>query len=717
VLRCLHRLAGAATPRRGGGGCRRCRPLLAGLAGLAWLALPLASVFAQEPAPAPEVVATPGQALASEAPSAPEAPAAGAFHVEVNEGLPLASSDGGFTVFGTTDAPPGSAVRVSVGEQTASGSVDARGHFSLAWPGTLEDGTYTVEVTVTAADGASGAARQGLLVQRQGRLPRRPLITPPIDYEAREAPPGAEDFREMTDRWRIAPPPYELNVRGRRWDPYDQNRWKGDYPIRGQDEFLVLTATADTMVDLFAVPTPSGVSTDRPGSLSFFGDDVQLLATENVFFSADFFKGDTAFKPFDWRFKGTLAGNVNYLDVRENALVKPDVRRGTTRTDGRLALQELFGEVKLRDLSPNYDFLSLRVGIQPFSSDFRGFVFTDTNLGVRLFGNYRSNRDQFNLAFFERLEKDTNSGLNTFEWRDQRVAVANFYRQDFGAKGFTSQWSVHYLRDDATFHYDRNGFLVRPDPVGSVRPHDVEAVYLGWTGFGHLGRLNLDSALYYVFGHDSLNPIAGPDPSFGGDDSVDVGAFMGALELSVDRNWYRPKLALLWASGDDDPTDRNARGFDSIFDSPKFAGGGFSFWNRLGIRLAGTGVALVQRGSLMPDLKSSKEEGQPNFVNPGLRLASLGIDLELTPKLKAVATANYLRFDATEPLELILFQAPIDPEIGWDLSFGARWRPFLNQNVILVGGVAAFLPGKGFADVYEDDGTLYAGFTNLVLTF
>ena len=47
--------------------------------------------------------------------------------------------------------------------------------------------------------------------------------------------------------------------------------------------------------------------------------------------------------------------------------------------------------------------------MQPFVSDFRGFVFSDTNLGVRAFGNYAANRFQYNLAIFERLEKDTNS--------------------------------------------------------------------------------------------------------------------------------------------------------------------------------------------------------------------------------------------------------------------------------------------------------------------
>ena len=82
-----------------------------------------------------------------------------------------------------------------------------------------------------------------------------------------------------------------------------------------------------------------------------------------------------------------------------------------------------------------------------------------------------------------------------------------------------------------------------------------------------------------------------------------------------------------------------------------------------------------------------------------------------------VATANYLRFDTTETLELLLFQGGIDPEIGWDLSLGARWRPLLNENVVVLGGVAAFLPGAGWEDIYEDGSTEVLAFTNLVLTF
>lgn len=641
---------------------------------------------------------------------------------------PLFTQTPELTLRGTTSAPAGAEIEVTIegapnaaapASATFKSVVEEGGRWTLVWPEPLAAGTYTVRVRVTDGAGRSGTTEGALLVQLRGRLPLRPLLPTAQSYEPREES-QREDFQELTDRWRIVPPPYEINEASRgRWDPYHQNRLKGDLPLRPNgDVFLAVTGVSDTLLEARSLPTPSGVSTDRPGSIRFFGHDGQLLGLQTLSLTADLFKGDTAFKPAAWRVKGTLAANYNGLRVAENAVVEPDVRGGTIRNRGFLALQELFGEWKLRDLSPNYDFVSLRAGIQPFNSDFRGFVFTDTNLGVRLFGNYHSNRDQFNLAVFDRLEKETNSGLNTFEWRHQQVAVVNAYRQDFLVKGYTAQASIHYVRDEASFRFDKNGFLARPDPVGSFTPHDVHALYLGVAGSGHVGRLNLENALYYVTGRDSLNPIAGPARLLRDEkDRVEIDAWMGAVELSLDRDWYRPKIAYFFASGDGDPVDRQARGFDSIFDNPAFAGGGFSFWNRMGIRLAGSAVSLISRGSLLPNLRSSKEEGQPNFVNPGLHLASLALDLDLTPKLKAVATLNYLRFDSTETLQLVTFQSAIEREIGWDLSLGARYRPLLSQNVVVVGGIAALLPGRGFKDIYEDGKPLYAAFADLILTF
>jgi hypothetical protein len=480
----------------------------------------------------------------------------------------------------------------------------------------------------------------------------------------------------------------------------------------------VLTGISDSLVESRTLPTPSGVSTVHPGSYRFFGREGQGLFVENLIVSADLFQGDTTFQPVRQRVKATIVANLNHVRVEENAILKPDVRRGTERTDSRISLQEIFYERKLHDLTPNYDFLSFRAGVQPFASDFRGFIFSDTNLGIRFFGNYASNRFQYNLALFDRLEKDTNSGLNILrELREQRVGIANFYWQDFVRKGYTQQFSIHHMRDEASTKYDRNGILVRPAPVGEAKPHDIHATYLGTAGLGHIGRINVDHALYYVFGRDSLNPIAGQDPELRRGDSVSISAGMAAVELSYDKDWLRPRLGLFYATGDRNPRDRTARGFDAIYDSPAFAGGGFSFFNRLGIRLAGTGVALVERGSLLPTLRSSKDEGQPNFVNPGIQLATVGLDVEVTPRLKAIFTCNYIRLDAVEPLEELLFQGNISHELGADLSAGLRYRPFLSNNVVLVGGLAALLPGQGFEDIYESSDPLYHAFMNVILQF
>jgi hypothetical protein len=618
---------------------------------------------------------------------------------------------------GTTTAAPGTPVHITVeGSGEGQTTVRADRTWQLLWTAPLKSGTYNVTVTI------GGETTTGLLrVQLPGNVQRQfPGEEETLVYGNPELPSAADAAMAMPDRWRITPPPYELDEHSRgRWDPYHQNQLKGDLPIRGtNDLFFILGGVSDTLAESHTVPTPSGVSTVRPHSIGFFGRDEQNLFVQDFAVSGDLFQGDTGFRPIRQRVKATIIANLNSVHVQENAILKPDVRRGTSRTDAHVALQEIFYERKLRDLTPNYDFVSFRAGSQPFTSDFRGFLYSDTNTGVRLFGNYAANRFQYNLAIFDRREKDTNSGLNTLtERRGQQVGIINFYWQDFLRRGFTEEFSIHQLHDQPTLKYDRNGILVRPAPVGVFTPHSINATYLGAAGLGHIGRINIDHALYYVFGHDSMNPIAGPDPKLREGNAVRINAAMAALELSYDRDWLRPRLGFFYATGDRHPRDRTARGFDSIFDNPNFAGGGFSFFNRLGIGLAGSGVALVERGSLLPDLRSSKDEGQPNFVNPGLQLVTAGLDADLTPRIKALGTINYIRLDTTKPIETLLFQTNIHRELGTDISLGIKYRPYLNQNVVIVGGLAAFLPGRGFEDIYERDRTLYHLFTNVILTF
>jgi hypothetical protein len=377
--------------------------------------------------------------------------------------------------------------------------------------------------------------------------------------------------------------------------------------------------------------------------------------------------------------------------------------RNTYRHKDVVALQEAFFELHLGDLSDNYDFWVTRVGIQPFVSDFRGFIFSDTNLALRVFGNWDNNRLQYNLAYFNMREKDTYSGLNTFDSRDQQVIIANVYRQDFLWKGYTAQASLHLNFDEGQTHFDKNNFQVRPAQLGDfTEEHDVRTVYLGWAGDGHIGRWNISHAFYWALGEDEHNGLAGQ--------RVAVNAQFAALELSYDMDWLRFKLSGVWASGDRDPLDDTGTGFDTILDQPFFIGGPFSWYVHQGINLAGTAVNLKNPDSLVPSLRSSKTEGQSNFVNPGVKIIGFGVDAEITPKLRGFFNANYIWFDHTEPLEQALFTNRVSDELGLDLSLGFKYRPLLTENIVIGAGVGFFFPGNGYKDIYRRNAALVEGF-------
>lgn len=545
-----------------------------------------------------------------------------------------------------------------------------------------------------------------IVVTEPGKAP--PPAEQPETEPLAAVQPTIPDRREARDRWRFEFPEYDRygdrGARGRdipfrrgRWyNPYDQSTIKGDRPVIGDDIFMILSGASTTTFEIRRTPSGNNVSSAEPNSNNFFGRPESLSFNQVVQVSFELFKGQTVFKPRTWAIKLSPTFSVpNYLNARENGIVSVDVRRGTSRTDDGVSLEEAFAEVKLFNTNLNYDFVSVRAGIQPFIADFRGFLYTDNNLGARVFGGFGNNKYQFNLAYFRQIEKDTNSGLNTMRsLRPQNVYIANLYRQDFLTKGYTVQVVGAYNDDRADIHYDKNGFLVRPALVGSARKHNIKAGYLGFNGDGHIGILNLTNSYYFAFGRDDFNPIAGKRNT--------IRAHMAAIETSIDRNWLRFKVSGFFASGDKDPTDDKATGFDAIFDDPNFAGGQFSYWNRQGIRLVSTEIGLLQPNSLMPTMRSSKIEGKANFVNPGIVILNAGVDAELTPTLKTVFNANYLRFHRTESLQYVLFEPRVRKPIGFDLSLGAVYRPFLINNVTLTFGGSIFFAGRGFRDIFTD---------------
>src|SRR5579885_450930 len=335
--------------------------------------------------------------------------------------------------------------------------------------------------------------------------------------------PATEDFIPMPDRWRFPFPRYKRYdpdmktpwVVGSTFDPYNQNVLKGDFPVFGNHTFLNLNFQS--------------ASNLNPRLDAANGRHEQFFTNQNFVMGPQIFKGDAAFEPKRWAFRVTTVANFNFL--ANNTLNPFDSKRGIAR----LAVEEAFVEKRIAVVSPNFDFMSLRVGMQNFNSDFRGFLFQDNQLGVRLFGNLNSNRDEFNIAFFTMRQRDITSQLHSFDNRHQNVFLANWFRQDFGTRGYTALFNFAFNNDNGRFTGDRATLNVG---------------YFGFHGDGKWGKLNVDHAFYWAVGHDAFNTrVRRPQT---------VNAQMASFEAAIDRDWVRWRGTFFYASGDGNLNDNKA---------------------------------------------------------------------------------------------------------------------------------------------------------------
>ncbi len=511
-------------------------------------------------------------------------------------------------------------------------------------------------------------------------------------------------------------------------DPFHHNTLKGDRPLapgkkpgflKGDDWFFIANAVSDTVIEPRSFPIPVGnQTTTDPDSNDTFGRSNSLVLSQTFIAGFSLLKGETAFKPPVVEYRVAIAANLNHVEVPERRVLYVEPSKGTKRTDGFIGLQEAFVDYHLgRFDSSRFDFVSLRVGIQPFQADFRGFLFNDNQLGIRLFGNRDNNRMQFNIGAFWRIEKETNSGLNNIAapLRRDWIITGNIYRQDFPFVGLTSQLSATYnINRETRITTDANGFPVRPALIGDLRPRRYRVLYLGYGVDGHIGRLNLTGQFYGAFGRDRNNYLTS--------EPAKIRAFFGAAELSYDRNWARFRASALYATGDSDPYDNTETGFDAIFENPQFAGADTSYWIRQSIPFAGGGrvIGINGRNGILNSLRSSKEQGQSNFLNPGTALAGLGADFDLTPNFRFTTNANHLWFANTAVLQELRNEGSIPRSIGWDLSMATTWRPKAAQNVVFRLSGAVLEAGKGFRDLFDQRGhgkQFYSVLANLTLAF
>src|SRR6185312_2550187 len=220
--------------------------------------------------------------------------------------------------------------------------------------------------------------------RRPGRVEPPPPEEPrTLNPNALNAPPPdafPTDQVPIPDRWRLIE---AVGVHSRWFDPYNQNTLKGDRPIKGtRDWFFTLSGISDSVVAPRSFPIPVSIqTTTRPGSNDVFGRADSFAASQTILLGLALTKGSTAFRPPDIEARLTVAFNNNYAAVPERRVLSVIPSHRPHRDDAFVGLQEAFIDYHLRNVSDRYDFDSIRVGIQPFSADFRGFLFQDNQLG------------------------------------------------------------------------------------------------------------------------------------------------------------------------------------------------------------------------------------------------------------------------------------------------------------------------------------------------
>ena len=509
-------------------------------------------------------------------------------------------------------------------------------------------------ITVVAVAPVSPATAQPTTTQAQKPAPVTPL-----------------DIEPALNRWRLMEP-LGVGERARNplYDPYNPNVVKGDYPLLGDKVFLATTAVLDAFGDF-----KSNLDFTKRIRNVFFDEHNEVGQLTGTL-AIEIFHGDTVFQPKDWAVRVTPI--VRWRCGDRNAISQgcgEDIR-----------VLEAFGEAKLFEVGPNFDATSARLGLQIFNSDFQGFIYNDVQPGGRVFSELSRNQFKLNLAAFDRLNKEKLSGLNEFKRREHQVAVASLQWDDFLMPGFN----------------------VLPNVVVSIDDklnRTLEAYYVGVATNGRLGRFNVNSAVYYVFGETADNT---PNRR-----RQDINAGMVFAQAAYPIAFVAPRLAVAWATGDHDPNDKHATGFDSVFDNVAFGGGQFSYLFGEKVQLGNT--TLFRGNSIFPSLRAANATSQ--FVNPGILAVNPGLDVAVTPKTLFEVNFNYARFDNTSSLTRLAGNRSVAKDIGYEMNAGLTYRPFLNEQVILFAGGGVLFPAQGLRDLFGTDETVYKAIVRMVLVF
>jgi cytochrome c5 len=420
-----------------------------------------------------------------------------------------------------------------------------------------------------------------------------------------------------------------------------------------------------------------------------------------------------------WHFRAT--GGIHALSDEGNQVlgesdrfygdeVFRDEHRDNLETD--LSVEELWFDVQFP-----YQ-ITLRTGVQEYTSDFIGSIYKDTDAGVRLFATL-PNGMELSLYGARRIEPDLVSRFNEFEDRNQEILIAHTV---FKVGDVAFKPSIHYNNDDqGDKHRWRTG-----------EHEDVEVVYLGNTTYGPdpfgLGT-NILTGIYGVMGKQHNATVNGIDVrnilrltniEQGGldhDPDQNVQAWSAYIDISKPLldGMLTPHMGFFYASGDDNLGDDDATGFDSISDDVNVWGDrGIIIDDRQSLRVRGLetpqsalgnhnliGLLSNRKNPLMPGRrliapKSSSvtvvRENSPyvslrdidassNFINPGVMAFNFGTGFAPLEWLTGNLNFTYFWFEDEHVIETLTdvlspFNDPPPAGINSNSRLGdSNWNP------------------------------------------
>jgi hypothetical protein len=96
---------------------------------------------------------------------------------------------------------------------------------------------------------------------------------------------------------------------------------------------------------------------------------------------------------------------------------------------------------------------------------------------------------------------------------------------------------------------------------------------------------------------------------------------------------------------------------------------------------------------------------------------NLGMEYEVTPTVELNANATYLQFASTDVIQYVEHDSTLQGrDIGIDYSLGVRYRPLLNNNIIVNAGLDFLTPFSAFQEIYNSE-TLYSTFVSVTFTY